>query len=292
LIDTPTPTYSWSAVPTATWYYLWITDRTGVRIQQWYTAGQANCASGVGVCSVTPATAVTPGSAWWWVQTWNSGGYGPWSDPLSFTPVVPSAVTLLTPAGNVPTLRPNYIWNATPHATHYQLWVRHPTQPAAQIGRWFTAGEAGCASGTGTCGVHPAASLLPAPTIWWVQTWNPVGYGPWSSSSAVVPTPPLPATPVAPQGAVATQTPTFTWNASFGATWYYVWINDDNTGAPVVQRWLTAVTAGCSTGTGTCSASSATLNINLPSGPYRWWVQTYNDVGYGVWSSPFVFIIQ
>jgi hypothetical protein len=83
VITTATPTYTWNAVPTATWYYLWVTDSTGVKIQQWYPASAIGCASGR--CSVTPGTALAAGGGQWWVQTWNDAGYGPWSSGVSFT---------------------------------------------------------------------------------------------------------------------------------------------------------------------------------------------------------------
>ena len=83
VITDSTPTYTWNAVPTATWYYLWVTDASGIAVQNWYSAGAAGCAGGTGTCSVTPGTAVT-GSVTWWVQTWNSSGYGPWSAGMPF----------------------------------------------------------------------------------------------------------------------------------------------------------------------------------------------------------------
>ncbi len=80
-----TPMYRWNAVSNATWYYLWVNDTTGTPIRTWYTAAQAGCSAGTGICSVTPATAVV-GSATWWIQTWNSIGYGPWSASRTFAP--------------------------------------------------------------------------------------------------------------------------------------------------------------------------------------------------------------
>ena len=83
-IHTATPTYKWNAVPCSSWYYLWVQDSAGIRIQQWYTAASAGCASGTGVCSVTPNTILNMGSGQWWVQTWDNAGYGPWSTGMSF----------------------------------------------------------------------------------------------------------------------------------------------------------------------------------------------------------------
>ncbi|MEE9321472.1 MAG: CAP domain-containing protein [Granulosicoccus sp.] len=78
IMDT-TPAYSWNAVPGATWYYLWVQDSGGIKVQTWYTAAQAGCAGGAGTCSVTPAVTLNFGNAKYWIKTWNSIGTGPWS---------------------------------------------------------------------------------------------------------------------------------------------------------------------------------------------------------------------
>jgi hypothetical protein len=84
IIADTTPTYTWNAVSNATWYCLYVNDSTGNRIQQWHTAEVAGCASGTGTCSITPATVLTPGAGQWYIRTYNSAGYGPWSAAMSF----------------------------------------------------------------------------------------------------------------------------------------------------------------------------------------------------------------
>jgi hypothetical protein len=67
-------------------YYLWVTDSGGVRIQQWYTASEAGCASGTGICSIVLTPTLIPGTSHWWVQPWNSSvGHGPWGSGKSFS---------------------------------------------------------------------------------------------------------------------------------------------------------------------------------------------------------------
>ena len=56
-----------------------------VKIGKWYTAAQAGCAGGTGICAVTPPTALAKGAGKWWIRTGNAAGYGPWSAPLAFT---------------------------------------------------------------------------------------------------------------------------------------------------------------------------------------------------------------
>ncbi|MGH9309639.1 MAG: proprotein convertase P-domain-containing protein, partial [Vicinamibacterales bacterium] len=78
------PTYEWNAVPSATSYLLWVDDVSGNRLKQWYTTAQAGCASG-GACAVTPAIDLNVGAVNWWIRTWSSAGYGPWSAKGVFT---------------------------------------------------------------------------------------------------------------------------------------------------------------------------------------------------------------
>jgi hypothetical protein len=94
---TPTPTYTWNAVTLATEYYLKVNDSKGNRILQWYSASEAGCASGPGICSVTPATFLAAGPGKWWIQTRNSAGTGPLSSPMSFMVEAVSAPS--TPEG-------------------------------------------------------------------------------------------------------------------------------------------------------------------------------------------------
>ena len=96
---TPNPIYNWNAVANTTWYQLWVNDSTSgsSEIKGWYTAAQANCASGTGVCSVTSATALTNNShVWWCIQAWNDAGYGPWSDAMTFAVVTTAGGTWLS----------------------------------------------------------------------------------------------------------------------------------------------------------------------------------------------------
>ena len=78
-----TPTYSWQAVPTATWYYLYVYDSTARKIGQWYRASNLWCGTGRGTCTVTPTTSVGIGTKYWKVRAYN-GKYGPFSNIQSF----------------------------------------------------------------------------------------------------------------------------------------------------------------------------------------------------------------
>jgi len=85
--STSTPTYRWNAVPGATYYYIWVNDRTRApKITQWFSAAAAGCPTGTGVCSATPSGTLAAGAVRWWVRPWNEWlGYGPWGAPMDFT---------------------------------------------------------------------------------------------------------------------------------------------------------------------------------------------------------------
>ena len=196
-----TPVYSWSAVENSSWYRLWVNDSSGNKIKKWYTASQAGCAAGAGTCSVTPVTTLSSGSHTWWIRTNNSSGNGPWSSGKVFsvtTGGVPSKATLLSPSGTVTDTTPTYTWNAVENSSWYRLWVNDSS--GNKIKKWYTASQAGCAGGTGTCSVSPVATLASGSSKWWVQTWNTAGYGQWSSvkNFVVVHTPPPPPPPKQP----------------------------------------------------------------------------------------------
>ncbi|MGH3659835.1 MAG: hypothetical protein ACRDUA_24610, partial [Micromonosporaceae bacterium] len=285
-IGTVRPTYTWNAVSTSEWYYLWVEDRGGFRIRQWYTAAETGCAGGTGVCSVTPVVPIIPGAATWWIQTWNSAGYGPWSTSLSFTTSAPPQVTTVSPTGSITTSLPSYTWNASPLATHYFLWVEDSSGYA--IRQWHTAAAAGCGAGTGTCTITPSVRLRSGPAKWWIQAWSVAGYGPWSTATLFTVSPPAAATLVAPTGSISTATPTYTWNAVPTATQYYLWVNDTS-GNGRIRIWYTAAAVGCAGGTGTCSV---TPSVSLASGAAMWWIQTWNDAGYGPWSAGLAFTVS
>lgn len=95
---------------------------------------------------------------------------------------VPGVASLISPSGTITNATPTYTWYAVAGAAWYYLWVEDST--GAWFDQWYTASDAGCASGTGTCSVTPSTVLPPGDTYWWwIQSLYADGsVGPWSSS--------------------------------------------------------------------------------------------------------------
>jgi Zn-dependent metalloprotease len=285
---TTTPTYKWNAVSSSTDYHLWVDGASGNVVNQWYTAAQAGCGGGTGICSATPSTSLANANYKWYIQTYNTSGYGPWSTEQLFTVTAtpPSAAMLVSPSGGITTTAATYKWNAVSGATMYYLWVDGPWGNV--IKQWYSAAEVGCGGGTGTCSVTPTTSLQNGAYNWAIQTSNLAGYGPWSSvMTFTLSMPPPAATLVSPAGSISTSGPSLIWNAVSSSTHYYAWV--DGPSGCVYNQWWTAAGAHCSVGSGFCYIPSP---ISFVAGSlYQWYVQTYNGSGNGPWSAGTAFTV-
>jgi C1A family cysteine protease len=86
-ISTDSPSYRWSAVPGASYYYLYVSTQDGQQvINSGYTAQALGCAAGSGTCAVTPGISLSNGASYtWFVAAANASGYSPWSIGKAFT---------------------------------------------------------------------------------------------------------------------------------------------------------------------------------------------------------------
>jgi hypothetical protein len=302
-ITTNTPVYSWTSLSDATSYHLYVNDSTGNKIDHTYSASEAGCvpvlptaggasmreAARSGMCVLALPTELAEGLGQWRVQAANNYGAGPWSGVLGFNVVTqpPGAAALVSPSGAITTSTPAYVWNAVSAASSYLLWVNDST--GNKIKHSYSAAQTGCSGGAGTCSATPGTVLALGPAMWWIQTSNSLGVGPWSNGMAFRVTPEMPgkATLNSPSGEISTTTPTYNWNAVSNSSWYYLWVND--TTGTKIKRWYSAAEAGCSGGAGTCSAMPGTV---LAHGSATWWILTWNASGYGPWSDPLSFFIS
>ena len=212
---------------------------------------------------------------------------------MNFGVGAPGAASLVSPSGAITNNTPAYTWNQVNAATWYYLWVSKVNGDGSFTtvhSKWY---ESSAVCNT-TCSIMPAGvTLSPGNYRWWIQTWNDGGYGPWSSamnfSLSVVAAPGVAAL-VTPSGTITNTTPAYTWNTVNTATWYYLWVskvNSDGSLTTVHTKWYDASLV-CSGGT--CSIMPAGVTLGL--GNYRWWIQTWNDGGYGPWSSPRNFTVS
>lgn len=300
VITDNTPTYTWHADPTAAEYKLRVDDASGdKRILIWYTATEAGCADGAGTCSLTPSYRLAEGEGSWKIRPRNADATGDWTAPMSFTldsgsggGGVPGTVSLISPQGEVSDSTPTYVWEADPGATRYKLRV-DDARGDKRILTWYTAQEASCASGAGTCSLTPSYEVAGGAASWRIRAGTGGETGDWSAeadfsvSSSGGGGLPGKVVLVSPGGVISDDTPRYVWNADPDAKDYKLWVNDAN--GKHTRRWYSAADAGCATGGGTCSLAPSS---RVATGGASWKILTRNDSGKGPWSDAMAFEVR
>ena len=94
----------------------------------------------------------------------------------------PGATTPISPQGTTSDTTPTYSWRAVAAAESYDLQVHSGSGEVHRAS--YTAAQAGCGEGTGTCSVTPSAALQSVAHNWRIQTRNPYGSGSWSARTS------------------------------------------------------------------------------------------------------------
>lgn len=247
------PAFQWQAVSGAEWYHIYIYRGGAYHYDKWVESN-----------SWTPSWDMDNylGAYKWWVQTWNSEGFGQWSSGETFSIGRP---VLQSPADTVTSSRPTFRWSSATTATWYKIWIRR--QGNDHYSDWVN---------QNSWTPHWDMDDYPGDYEWWVVPWNANGYGQWSEgkrfwiggSNLSAPSPQSP-----DSGEVILESrPTFSWNSVSDADWYKFRLRkvDD-------WDWTEWVRA--------TSTSFRPSDWRLDPGSYTWWVEGYSySRGYGSWS--------
>ncbi len=184
--------------------------------------------------------------------------------------------SLYSPSGAVMQTAVSFEWEPVRFAAGYQLRI-------AQLDGTFETELSYepnvCNENERRCSVNDI--LLPNGSYqWWMRAWRPTfGYSPWSSPVDFQVTAHL-ESPLqsSPFGLISNLNPTYTWGTVAYATWYYLWVADEN--GHVLDHWYAAVDI--------CNAAlcSVVPTETLTSGDYQWWLQAWSPYsGYSTWSA-------
>ncbi|MCZ7547039.1 MAG: hypothetical protein M5R40_27540 [Anaerolineae bacterium] len=112
------PTYWWNDVQYATHYQLYVSGPNSYVFNGWVR--DAVACNGT-TCSHDTGATLANGAHTWWVRTWSSGGYGPWSASMDFFvgDPLPPAPTPQQPTGTLYQNAPAFQWRrrSTPPTT-------------------------------------------------------------------------------------------------------------------------------------------------------------------------------
>ncbi len=113
-----TPTFTWTAIPGATNYDIWVSSRTTNAVvirNQFVTA-----------TTLTAATDLANGNYTVWVRAQNGSQFSAWSAPRLFSVGTPPTIT--SPAANGTTgNKPTIVWSSITGTGRYELWVTNVT---------------------------------------------------------------------------------------------------------------------------------------------------------------------
>ncbi|MGA9363770.1 MAG: choice-of-anchor D domain-containing protein [Bacteroidota bacterium] len=208
------PTLSWNASSGATSYSLQVA--TSPSFDTLYISQTGITATSYVISGLVPST-----TCYWHVSASNASGSSSYSNVWSFTTVVrsPDAPTLASPpcyATGVPT-SPTFSWNGSSGATSYHLQVSpYPNFSAVILDT----------AGITSTSVAVAGLDSNSMYYWRVSASNASGSSSYSnvwSFTTVVRSPAAPTLVSPANGATGVPTsPTLSWNASSGATWYHL----------------------------------------------------------------------
>ena len=249
-----TPTLTWTAVPGAAKYDVWIDNLTTNQTQ--FIRNQ-----NVLTTSFTPASDLPFGNYRAWVRVFDDRGQqGPWSAALDFS-VVPLPAPVITQGQN-PTFdrTPTFAWNAVPDAAKYDVVIRNVKNGRTVVDQRNIVDTSWT----------PTTPLPDGPYLWWVSAITSTNVrGLWTQETPI--TIGGKTNMLSPIGSTSDTTPTFTWRPVDGAARYDLWVDRLGGATQVIrQQNLTSPSFTAST---------------LPAGNYRSWVRAISTTGeFAPWS--------
>jgi FtsP/CotA-like multicopper oxidase with cupredoxin domain len=279
IVTTATPTYTWVESARATSYDIYTIIGSVEKTTNYLAANVCSA----GTCSTVSTALVSGSSVYWIVRAKNTIGTSAWSTSKTFVVnsiPIPAIPVTSSPSGTVTTSTPTYTWNESVFATSYDLYTN--VRGVATTTNYLS--TAVCVSGV--CSATSPVLANGASVYWVVKAKNSTGVSAYSSSKTfVVNTVSIPLSPatVSPTGTVTTNTPTYTWVESTGATSYDIYASVN--GVASTTNYLTSTVCAA----GTCTATSPTLTNGAS---VYWIVRAKNSAGTSAWSTSKTFVVN
>lgn len=249
-----TPTITWSAIPGATSYDVWITNLSTNSVLPTQT---------VTGTSYTPSSDLGIGRFRVWVRSQNAANVkSRWSASLTF--VINTAVTMNPIELRQITARPDISWRPLSGATRYEIWISSSTVSGFVYRNDTLIGTSW----------RPESDLAVGRYRAWIRGFAADGTpGTWSqelTQMIVVPAPTL----ITASTPTQDMTPTISWPAVPGAVNYEVWITNLSTNTALPVQLV--------------ASPSYTPTADLGIGRFRVWVRLSGPASYkSPWSTPY-----
>ncbi|MBF0380390.1 MAG: cadherin repeat domain-containing protein [Magnetococcales bacterium] len=273
-----TLTFEWPAVADSTYYKVKIKYNTAPYkniLNVWYTASDAGCSSGSGMCSVVPSTTFTADYYSWSVAPYGSTGIGTTSEETFVIEDESTATTTGTPNGTITESTPTFKWSSTSGAVYYQLRIINNVGSDIHK-KWYTAATVNCSGSEASCSYKPDLIFTDSSYSWFITPWTTSSGGESSAITFTVDTQvsiPGTPTPISPIDATSDTTPTYSWGATSSSTHYTLKVTGSS--GTIINQLYSNSELGCEVGSGTCSITpDETLSLGSS---YSWTIQPYNN---------------
>ncbi len=284
-LDTPSPTFTWTAVADATYYTFSVVDSNGNTAASGnITVANAGCASGSGNCTNTPSVTLPAGQGTWYItavdeESSRTSSTSSSAFTIPDTAFEPGAATPISPNGTQTTPAPSFTWYPAANATHYKIVVTETSSSTEVVNYTTSAAAASCGKGQVTCNLT-FTTLSNGTYSWTVQSWSFVtaSYGTKSDSMAfTIESSTVPSAgdfAISPVDTIYTTSPAFIWNVVPGSTNYRLKIQRKTTGSALLRETYLPSEVGCDEST-TVTTCLATPDIDLTDGNYCWEVKAF-----------------
>jgi hypothetical protein len=211
---------------------------------------------------------------YWRVKGKNTSGYGSWSVYRNFTTViaVPVAPALVAPVDSVPNvdLNPQLSWGTVTGAAAYHIQV----STSSDFSKELVVDDSNYVQTTKLIGPLSLSTKY----YWHVNAKNAGGTSAWSAPRNFITVPPAPPAPVqvspAKNAGDIGPTQSFSWNASPGASTYWVQIATDSSFA-----------SGIAVDKSTLTDTTGSFGSLVSNTVYFWHVNARNGGGTSAWSA-------
>ncbi|MEZ6132320.1 MAG: choice-of-anchor Q domain-containing protein [Planctomycetaceae bacterium] len=251
------PTFTWSRVPGASTYVVFVGKFGGNVIET-----VADSGSGA-TMSYTVVADLPTNDYFWWVRPVRSNGFqGVWSEHSIVS--TGGRTHMISPALNttIDTTVPEFEWSPVPGAQSYEVYVAKDGTPGALYRDRGIVGTKIHSRGldNGDYRAWVRSTLSDGSEVW----GRPIRFTVAAAANG------LTTTPLGPANPGFDTTPTFTWQATSGATSYDI----------LLHRGTSASVITGLTGT------SYTPTTNLAAANWTWSIRPVNASGVGAWSVP------
>ncbi|MBC7964864.1 MAG: proprotein convertase P-domain-containing protein, partial [Fuerstia sp.] len=256
------PTITWSAIPDAVKYEVWVNSLTTGQIRVINRSG----ATALSTTSYVSTENLPSGTYKIWVRGLNSKNEaGLWSLPTTHTVLAPPVITQPVGGGTFDTT-PTFGWNAVTGATSYDLYVADLKTNVVVLRNQFV-----------TTSSFTATKDIPSGEYrMWVRAQSGNSFSAWSAPSTFSIGLPPKITSAKTVGTPAK--PQFSWTTILGTEHYELWVNNAANVRVIYQPNLTTTTF--------------TNSTTLPAGTYRVWVRAVSTMGeITAWSAPVNLVI-